>query len=165
MKTNNWSLFSLVNYLFLGLFACTTLYPFIYILAYSLSDGAAAMQNPIYFWPREFTFENYMQIFQDSQFLNAYKITILRTFIGTALHVFLSALFAYALTRRDLPGKTLITFYIFIPSIFSGGMIPNFILYRQLGLIDNFWVFVLPFLFSFFHIIIMRTFFQQLLIH
>ncbi|PWU67507.1 carbohydrate ABC transporter permease [Gracilibacillus dipsosauri] len=157
-----WSIFSVFNYLFLAIFAFTTLYPFIYILAYSLSDGVEAMNYPIYFLPRGFTFENYIQIFKDSTFLNAYVITILRTVIGTILHVVLSALFAYALTRKNLPGKTFFTFFIFIPSIFSGGMIPNFILYRELGLINNFWVFVFPFLFSFFHIIIMRTFFQQL---
>ncbi|QGH32678.1 ABC transporter permease subunit [Gracilibacillus salitolerans] len=157
-----WSFFSIFNYLFLAVFAFTTLYPFIYIIAYSLSDGVEAMNNPIYFLPRGFTFENYIQIFKDSTFLNAYVITILRTVIGTVLHVFLSALYAYALTRKNLPGKTFFTFFIFIPSIFSGGMIPNFILYRELGLINNFWVYVFPFLFSFFHIIIMRTFFQQL---
>lgn len=157
-----WSLFSVINYLFLALFSFTTLYPFIYIIAYSLSDGVEAMNHPIYFLPRGFTFENYVTIFQDSKFLDAYVITILRTIIGTSLHVFLSALFAYALTRKELPGKTFLTFYIFIPSIFGGGMIPNFILYRELGLINNFWVYVFPFLFSFFHIIIMRTFFQQL---
>lgn len=120
------------------------------------------MNNPIYFLPQGFTFENYITIFKDSKFLDAYVITVLRTVIGTSLHVFLSALFAYALTRKQLPGKTFLTFYIFIPSIFSGGMIPNFILFRELGLINNFWVYVFPFLFSFFHIIIMRTFFQQL---
>ncbi|MCJ7842951.1 carbohydrate ABC transporter permease [Lederbergia sp. NSJ-179] len=156
------SLFSVFNYLFLALFSFVTLYPFIYILAYSLSDGVEALKHPIYFFPRGFTFENYITIFKDSTFLNAYIITILRTVIGTFLHVFLSALFAYALTRKELPGKTFFTFYIFIPSIFGGGMIPNFILYRELGLINNFWVYVFPFLFSFFHIIIMRTFFQQL---
>lgn len=157
-----WSWFSIFNYTLLAVFAFSTLYPFIYILAYSLSDGAEAMKHPIYFLPRGFTFENYIQIFQDSTFLNAYVITVSRTVIGTSLHVFLSALFAYALTKKDLPGRSFFTFFIFIPSIFSGGMIPNFILFRELGLINNFWVYVFPFLFSFFHIIIIRTFFDQL---
>lgn len=157
-----WSWFSFFNYTFLALFAFSTLYPFIYIMAYSLSDGQAVISQPIYFFPRGFTLENYVEIFQDNTFLRAYMITIGRTLIGTFLHVFLSALFAYALTRKELPGRTFFTFMIFIPSIFGGGMIPNFILYRSLGLINNFWVYVFPFLFSFFHIVIMRTFFQQL---
>lgn len=106
--------FSVFNYLFLAIFAFTTLYPFIYILAYSLSDGVEAMNYPIYFLPRGFTFENYIQIFKDSTFLNAYVITILRTVIGTILHVVLSALFAYALTRKNLPGKTFLTFFLFL---------------------------------------------------
>lgn len=162
MNPKKWSLFSVFNYLFLALFAFCTLYPFIYILAYSLSDGAEAMKNTIYFLPKGFTFENYIQIFQDTKFLAAYQITILRTVVGTALHVFLCALFAYALTKKTLPGRTFFSFFIFIPTLFSGGIIPTFILYRELGLIDSFWVYVAPFLYNFFNIIILRTFFQQL---
>ncbi|TDQ42041.1 carbohydrate ABC transporter permease [Aureibacillus halotolerans] len=157
-----WSLFSVFNYLFLALFAFGTLYPFVYILAYSLSDGVEATKSTIYFWPKSFTLENYRQIFQDATFLAAYQITILRTIIGTILHVFLCALFAYALTKKSLPGRTFFSIFIFVPMLFSGGMIPTFILYRQLGLIDSFWVYVIPFLYNFFNIIIMRTFFQQL---
>lgn len=162
MNKKKWSLFSVINYLLLALFAFATLYPFIYILAYSLSDGAAAMKNTIYFLPEGFTFENYIRIFQDTKFISAYKITIFRTVIGTVLHVFLCALFAYALTKKTLPGRTFFSFLIFIPTLFSGGVITNFILYRELGLIDSFWVYVMPFLYNFFHIIILRTFFQQL---
>ncbi|WP_319005776.1 carbohydrate ABC transporter permease [Metabacillus niabensis] len=162
MKRKKWSMFSIVNYTVLAIFAFTTLYPFIYILAYSLSDGVEAMKNPIYFFPRGFTFENYIQIFQDTKFLDAYKITILRTVIGTALHVFLCALFAYALTKKTLPGRSFFTFFIFIPTLFSGGMIPTFVLYRDLGLIDSFWVYVIPFLYNFFNIIVLRTFFMQI---
>ncbi|HLU22268.1 carbohydrate ABC transporter permease [Lederbergia graminis] len=162
MRIRKWSLFSIINYSLLALFAFTTLYPFIYILAYSLSDGVEAMKNTIYFLPKGFTFENYITIFKDTKFLGAYQITILRTLIGTVLHVFLSALFAYALTRKNLPGRSFFTFFIFIPTLFSGGLIPTFVLYRDLGLINSFWVYVIPFLYSFFHIIILRTFFQQI---
>src|SRR5690606_25535768 len=162
MRVRKWSLFSIINYSLLALFAFTTLYPFIYILAYSLSDGVEAMKNTIYFLPKGFTFENYITIFKDTKFLGAYQITILRTLIGTVLHVFLSALFAYALTRKNLPGRSFFTFFIFIPTLFSGGLIPTFVLYRDLGLINSFWVYVIPFLYSFFHIIILRTFFQQI---
>ncbi|MEK3888270.1 carbohydrate ABC transporter permease [Bacillus sp. FSL K6-3431] len=162
MNTRKWSLFSIMNYSVLALFAFITLYPFIYILAYSLSDGVEAMKNPIYFFPKGFTIENYIQIFKDTKFLDAYQITILRTMIGTALHVFLSALFAYALTKKALPGKTFFTFFIFIPTLFGGGMIPTFVLYRDLGLINSFGVYVIPFLYNFFNIIVLRTFFQQL---
>ncbi|TCP21339.1 carbohydrate ABC transporter membrane protein 2 (CUT1 family) [Scopulibacillus darangshiensis] len=157
-----WSLFSIINYSLLALFAFCTLYPFIYVLAYSLSDGKEAVRHTIYFFPKGFTFENYIQIFKDTKFLQAYKITILRTVIGTGLHVLLCAMFAYALTKKNLPGRSLFTFFIFIPTLFSGGLIPQFILYRELGLNNTFWVYILPFLYNFFNIIIMRTFFQQL---
>ncbi|MFC4619748.1 carbohydrate ABC transporter permease [Camelliibacillus cellulosilyticus] len=157
-----WSAFSIVNYFLLALFAFCTLYPFIYILAYSFSDGNEALKHTIYFLPKGFTLENYIQIFKDSKFLQAYKITILRTILGTGLHLILCAMFAYALTKKTLPGRSLFAFLIFIPTLFNGGLIPQFILYRELGLNDTFWVYIFPFLYNFFNIIIMRTFFQQL---
>jgi putative aldouronate transport system permease protein len=156
------SLFSIINYLLLALFACCTLYPFINIAAYSLSDGAEAMKNTIYFLPKGFTFKNYIEVIQDSEFLSAYKITIGRTVIGVLFHVFLCALYGYALTKKTLPGRTFFAFFIFVPTLFDAGVVPKFILFRELGLINTFWVFVLPFLYNFFHIIILRTFFQQL---
>ncbi|MBW7454440.1 carbohydrate ABC transporter permease [Paenibacillus sepulcri] len=157
-----WSWFTLLNYFFLGLFAFCTLYPFIYIAAYSLNEGIDAMQGGIHFWPRKFTLENYREIFKDTALLNAYKITLLRTVIGTLLHVSLCMLAAYALSRRKLPGRNFFTFFIFIPSIFNAGFIPLFIVLQKLGLFNTFWVYILPFLFNFFHIIIMRTFLEQL---
>lgn len=154
------SLFTVLNYTILALVGFSMVYPFIYILAYSLNDGKDSMLGAIYFLPRKFTLENYAEVFENARIWQAYKITLLRTLIGTFLHVLLCTLMAYALARKTLPGRTFFTFYIFLPTIFSAGFIPYFITLQKLGLINNFWVYVMPMLFNFMHIVIIRTFLQ-----
>ncbi|TDF95751.1 carbohydrate ABC transporter permease [Paenibacillus piri] len=152
--------FNLLNYMILTLVAFSMVYPFIYILVYSLNDGKDSMQGALYFWPRQFTLDNYAQVFNNPNIWQAYKITLLRTVIGTFLHVLLCTLMAYALAKRSLPGRTFFTFYIFLPTIFSAGFIPYFITLQKLHLINTFWVYIIPLLFNFIHIVIIRTFLQ-----
>ncbi|MBE9917616.1 carbohydrate ABC transporter permease [Paenibacillus donghaensis] len=160
MKKRIFSAFDLFNYMMLILFGFLMIYPFIYILVYSLNDGKDSMLGALYFFPRKFTLDNYVQVFDNKQIWQAYKITILRTVIGTVLHVLLCTLMAYALSKKTLPGRTFFTFYIFLPTIFSAGFIPYFITLQKLHLINSFWVYVIPMLFNFMHIVIIRTFLQ-----
>lgn len=154
------SIFTALNYLILALVGFSMVYPFIYILAYSLNDGKDSMMGALYFLPRKWTLENYGQVFEDARIWQAYKITLLRTVLGTFLHVALSTLMAYALSKKSLPGRSFFAFYIFLPTIFSAGFIPFFITLQKLHLINTFWVYVIPMLFSFMHIVIIRTFLQ-----
>lgn len=154
------NLFNLLNYVILTLVAFSMIYPFIYILVYSLNDGNDSMRGALYFWPRHFTLDNYAQVFSNPKIWQAYKITLLRTVIGTLLHVVLCTLMAYALAKKSLPGRTFFTFYIFLPTIFSAGFIPFFITLQKLHLINTFWVYIIPLLFNFIHIVIIRTFLQ-----
>ncbi|AZN41329.1 carbohydrate ABC transporter permease [Paenibacillus albus] len=156
------SFFSITNYALLLLLAFCMVYPFVYILAYSLNDGLDSMKGGISFWPRQFTLENYIEVFKDPAIMNAYKITIARTVVGTLTHLIVTTLFAYALSKRTLPGRNFISFFIFIPTIFGGGFIPYFILMQRLHLYNSFWVYIIPALYNFFHIVVMRTFFQQI---
>ncbi|WP_145134491.1 carbohydrate ABC transporter permease [Paenibacillus sp. Y412MC10] len=160
MEKRSFSWFTVLNYFLLALFAFSMIYPFIYVLVYSLNDGKDSMMGALYFFPRKFTLDNYAQVFDNPQIWQAYKITILRTLLGTVLSVLLSTLMAYALAKKTLPGRTFFTFYIFLPTIFSAGFIPYFITLQKLHLINNFWVYVIPFLFNFMHIVIIRTFIQ-----
>ncbi|OZB98324.1 carbohydrate ABC transporter permease [Paenibacillus sp. XY044] len=160
MEKRSFSWFTVLNYFLLSLFAFSMIYPFIYVLVYSLNDGKDSMLGALYFYPRKFTLDNYAQVFDNAQIWQAYKITILRTLLGTVLSVLLSTLMAYALSKKTLPGRTFFTFYIFLPTIFSAGFIPYFITLQKLHLINNFWVYVIPFLFNFMHIVIIRTFIQ-----
>lgn len=156
----NFSLFSTLNYIILALIGFSMIYPFIYILVYSLNDGNDSMQGALYFWPRQFSLDNYAQVFHNPRIWQAYKITLLRTLLGTFLHVLLCTLMAYALAKKTLPGRTFFTFYIFLPTIFSAGFIPYFITLQKLHLINTFWVYIIPMLFNFMHIVIIRTFLQ-----
>lgn len=156
----NLNSFNMLNYVILTLVAFSMVYPFIYILVYSLNDGKDSMQGALYFWPRQFTFDNYTQVFSNPRIWQAYKITLLRTVIGTFLHVLLCTLMAYALAKKSLPGRSFFSFYIFLPTIFSAGFIPYFITLQKLHLINTFWVYIIPMLFSFIHIVLIRTFLQ-----
>lgn len=154
------SLFTLLNYAVLAAVGFSMVYPFIYILAYSLNDGKDSLLGSLYFLPRKWTLDNYAEVFENARIWQAYKITLLRTVIGTFLHVGLSTLMAYALSKKALPGRTFFSFYIFLPTIFGAGFIPFFITLQKLHLINTFWVYVIPMLFSFMHIVILRTFLQ-----
>ncbi|WP_317890665.1 carbohydrate ABC transporter permease [Paenibacillus arenilitoris] len=160
METRRFSAFNAFNYVLLALFGFSMIYPFIYILVYSLNDGKDSMMGALYFLPRKFTLDNYVEVFENARIWKAYQITVFRTLLGTFLHVLLCTLMAYALSKKTLPGRTFFTFYIFLPTIFSAGFIPYFITLQKLHLINTFWVYVIPFLFNFMHIVIIRTFLQ-----
>ncbi len=153
-------LYYAILYTVLGLFCFTTVFPFIYSLVLSFNDGYDALRGGIYFWPRKFTLENYEMAFAHPQIMTSFRVTVLRTLVTTVLSVGLTAMMAYGLTEKKLPGRTGIVFYFFFTTLFSGGLIPTYVLYRQMGLINNFWVFVLPGLFSFYNTVIMRTSFE-----
>lgn len=110
-----WSLFSVFNYIFLALVGFSMIYPFIYILAYSLNDGKDSMQGAIYFLPRQFTLDNYAQVFDNARIWKAYQITIMRTVLGTFLHVVLCTLMAYALSKKHCQVAPFSLFTSFCP--------------------------------------------------
>nr|WP_225650234.1 carbohydrate ABC transporter permease [Mesobacillus subterraneus] len=145
------------------LFICAiTLYPIWYVLVNSLNDGVDAMRGGIYWWPREFTLENYKAVFETQGIVTSFGVTIAKTVIGTITHVFFTAMVAYAISRRDLYGRNFYMLVGVITMFFSGGLIPYFLLIRDLGLFDNFLVYIIPTMFNFFHLIIFVSFFREL---
>lgn len=161
-NSRSYTAFLTFNYIALTLLAFVTLYPFIYFLVLSLNDGMDAMKGGIYFWPREFTLDNYVKAFSDGRILSSYGITLFRTSVGTLLSLFFSALLAYGLTFRDLPGKKFFVMMFFFTTLFTGGLVPMYILLRDLKLTTSIWVYVLPFIFNFYNVIILRTFFETI---
>ena len=154
-------IFRVFNYTALSLLGAATFYPFYYVLVQSLNDGRDALKGGLYFLPRVWTLANYMKAFEDPIIVNAFMITLFRTIVGTVLSVLLTAMAAYALARKDLPGRSAISFYFFVTTIFSGGMIPFFIVLRELHLTSTIWIYILPAVYSFFNLIVMRTYFQS----
>ena len=134
--------------------------PCINVLALSLNDGADAAKGGGYFFPRVFTLENFKQVFSDGSIMKAYKYTILRVVIGTLLTLIVTSLAAFALKEKDLPGVKVITILITFTMLFGGGMIPTYVQYKNLHLINNFWVYVVPSLVSVTYLLMMRAYFE-----
>jgi putative aldouronate transport system permease protein len=148
-------------YAVLLLFAFVTLYPFWNSLVLSLNVGSDTARGGITFWPRQFTLENYAVVFRNDNIYRAFFITILRTLVGTALSIFFTAMLAYGLSKRVV-GRRFYMLVCIVTLYFSGGLIPTYVLIRDLQLMNTFWVMVIPGMVNVFHMIIFRTFFLSL---
>lgn len=154
--------FSLINTIFMIFICFVCIYPIWYVLVNSFNDAKDAMTGGIYWWPRVFSTGSYERVFAESGLLQSFKITVLKTIIGTVVSVLFTAIVGYALSKKYLVGRG---FYMAIGTItmfFGGGLIPTFILYKSIGLYDNFLVFIIPAMFSFYNMLIMISFFREL---
>ncbi|GAA0135023.1 carbohydrate ABC transporter permease [Paenibacillus sp. YSY-4.3] len=161
-KTKGEALFDLLNNIGMLLICFVTLYPIWYVLVNSLNEGMDGMRGGIYWWPRIFSFENYTAVFRNPGIMTAMGVTVAKTLLGTILHVFFTAMVAYAFSRRELIGGKI---YIFIGTVtlfFGGGLIPTYLLMKDLHLLDNFLIYIIPVMFSFFDLIIFMTFFREI---
>jgi putative aldouronate transport system permease protein len=154
--------FDSVNFLIMVFICIVTIYPIWYTLVLSLNDGADAMLGGIYFLPRKFTLDNYVAVFNNYGITNAFLITIARTIIGTTLTIFFTAMVSYGLSKQHLTGRKIYMVIGFITMFFSGGLIPYFLLIKNLHLLDNFLVYIIPAMFSFYNCLIFMTFFREL---
>jgi putative aldouronate transport system permease protein len=145
------------------LFICfITIYPIWYVLVNSFNDGTDAMRGGIYWYPRVFSLESYSAVFQSSGLMLAMGITIAKTLLGTVLHVLFTAMVAYAVSRKELIGRKLYMYMGTITLFFGGGLIPSYLLIRDLHLLDTFLVYIIPAMFSFFDLIIFLSFFREI---
>lgn len=131
-------------YLLLGLVGIVTLYPFYYTIICSFNDGLDLMKGGVYLWPRKFTLANYELFLKDGDWRHAFLVSLSRTIAGTALRVSFTSMFSYALSRNNLMFKKGYRFLVVFTMYFSGGLIPFYILLRNLGLLNSFWVYVIP---------------------
>jgi len=160
-RTHGEIIFDAVNVTIMAFICFITLYPIWYVLINSLNEGNDAMRGGIYFWPRVFSLESYRAVIDNPGIMRAMGVTVAKTLLGTVVHVFFTAMVAYALSRRDLIGKNIYMVLGTITLFFGGGLIPYFLLIRDLGLLDNFLVYIIPAMFSFFDLIIFLTFFRE----
>jgi len=136
-----------------------TLYPFLNILAKSLNDPVDTVKGGIHIIPRVFTFDNYVSLFEGGSNLPAaFRMSILRTVLGTFTGLFCCALFAFPLSRSDFVFRRSFTIILVITMYIGGGLIPDFLLIRRLGLINNFWVYIIPWLINAFNVIVIRAY-------
>ena len=153
--------FELVNNALLAVALITVGYPLIYIVSASFSSTQAVVGGRVWLWPVEFSLLGYQTIFEYRAVWNGYANTVFYTVFGTAINVVLTIMAAYPLSRRDLQGRNLFMFMITFTMIFSGGLIPTYLLIRSLGMLNTRWVMMIPNAIAAWNIIITRTYYQS----
>ncbi|CAM4014202.1 carbohydrate ABC transporter permease [Paenibacillus alkaliterrae] len=147
----------------MALLACMCILPFILLVSSSITSQSMIIANGYSFLPREISFEAYAYIWNDAErIFNAYGVTILVTVLGTVLSLAVTSLLAYPLSRKDMPHRNFLAFFIFFTMLFNGGLVPVYLLYTQFFEFKNtVWALIFPMLLTnAFYVMIMRTFFQ-----
>lgn len=151
-----------LKYLFLILFALTTLLPFLNLVAKGFSGESAVISGRVLFWPLDPTIKTYNYVLQGNTFFNAFKVSLLITLVGSVSAVVVTAMTAYPLSRSNFRGrKGFLYLWVFI-MLFNGGMVPNYMLYRVLGLMDTMWCLMLPGLVSVYNMLLIKNYFETL---
>jgi putative aldouronate transport system permease protein len=154
--------FNSCNALIMLLIMFCTLYPFWNTVAVSFNAAADTTRGGITFRPRVFTLQNYRAVFSSGTIYNAFFISVARTVIQTVTGVFFTSMLAYTLSRRDFIFRKLFTLILVLSMYINAGLIPNYFLIRSLGMINTFWVYVVPGMISAFNLIVIRTYINNL---
>ena len=149
-----------INYVLVTLVVITMLFPLLNIIAMSFSSERAIMANEVSVFPVEFTTNTYVQVVKRTQIFRAMKNTIVLTVVGTVINMFMTVCGAYALSKQRLAGRNVILMMITFTMLFNAGLIPNFILVKNLGLMNTYWAIWLPGAISTYNMIVMKTFFS-----
>ncbi|MGN8027439.1 carbohydrate ABC transporter permease [Microbacterium sp. 22242] len=161
-NTRAGKVFDVVNIVVLTALGVVALIPFLYVLAGSFATEAELSTRSFFLWPDTFSLKAYEGILTSPAFLRAIVTTILVTLVGTVIQLLLTAMMAYPLSKANLPGGKLVMGLVVVTLVFSGGMIPTFLIVKDLGLLNTYWALVLPAAINPFSLIIIRNFFQQL---
>lgn len=151
-----------VNNMVLALLAFAALFPFVNIIAVSFSSSRAINAAEVFMWPVEFNISAYHNLIRDGQLLVAMKNTVQITLIGTLLNMLFTIMAAYPLSKQRLKGRGLMLMAILFTMLFSGGLIPNFLLINSYGLVNSYWALWLPALISAYNMFVMKSFFENL---
>ncbi|MBP1933297.1 carbohydrate ABC transporter permease [Ammoniphilus resinae] len=153
-------IFTIVNYIGLTIFMIMVLYPLIYIVSASFSSTKSVISGEMWLWPIEPTLDGYKAVFEHHLIWSGFLNSLFYTVFGTLINVIMTLLAGYPLSRKDLYGKNFIMFLFVFTMFFSGGLIPTYILVKDLGLLDTRWAMLLPGALAVWNVIITRTFFQ-----
>lgn len=149
-------------FVLLGGITFVMIYPFYYVIIYAFSSSDATISSNIVFWPIKPTVAAFLRLFKMKTIWTSYCNSILVTGVGTVLAVILSILIAYPLSLHRTKGRNVISMMLFFTMLFSGGMIPNYLLIKELGLLNSTWSLILPGMGSAYNILILRNFFQAI---
>lgn len=152
-------MFDIANKLLLGVALVLVLYPLTYILSASFSDPYALLEGKVWLLPLNTTFEGYIWVFRDNMIWIGYRNTIFYTILGTSINLTLTLTAAFALSRKELYGRNIFMFIITFTMFLNGGMIPLYLMIKQLGMLNTMWALMIPSAVSVMNVIIARTFF------
>ena len=154
----------LVVIIYVGMvaFALSIVYPFWYLFVDSFNTPEASILDRVKLWPRDMTLDNYRKVFDSGIIGTAYLNSLFKTIVGTGLILLISFMAAFGLADRTMPGIKVVTFFMIFTMFFSGGLMPTYLWYKQLGLLNSRLVWFLPALANAFYIIIMRNFFREI---
>lgn len=152
--------FYAITYIIIGILGLIVLYPMVYVVAASMSSADALISGKVWLWPVDISFEGYKAVFRSSDVWLGYANTIFYTVVGTIINVAITLMCAYPLSRKELFGRNVITFIFSFTMLFGGGMIPNYLLMKSLGILNTRWALLLPGALSIYNMIVCRTFIQ-----
>ena len=150
--------FQVFNYMFLTLISVIMIAPVWHVLMYSFSDSWAVNSTGFFIWPRDFSLRAYTVVMRNSAIYTAYKNTIYVVIMATSLNLVMTLLFAYPLCKKDLDGRRIIQFGIFFTMLFSGGLIPTYLVVNKLGLTNTHWSLIIPSAISTYNVFVLRNF-------
>ncbi len=155
-------IFYICNIIFLICVCITVLFPYVNLLAKSFNEGKDTMRGGIWLWPRAFTLENYENVLGNPQFFNAFLISVSRVIISVIFGILVLFMPAYVFSDKKFIGRKGILFFFMIPMYFGGGIICQYILYSQIGMLNNYMVYILPGAFSMYNMIIIRSYLESI---
>lgn len=156
------AIFNVINALVLAFLVVVTVYPFWNTIAISFNDGLNSIAGGITLFPRKFTLQNYKALFVTNQIFSAFGISVSRTILQTVFSVFCTSMLAYALSRKEFVLKKPLTSILVVSMYVSAGIIPNYMLIKNLGLLNNYMVYIIPNLVDVFNFILVRTYINGL---
>ena len=157
-------LFVIFNYVFLTLLSLVFVLPMLSLVSTSLVSQAEIQERGnLFLFPRKIDYSAYKILLnKDSIVWNAYGITLFRVAVGTLIQMTVTCMLAYALSKKNLPFRGIITGFVLVPMFISGGLVPTYLLIKQLGLIDSLWVLVIPNAMSIYNMLLLRNFFMSI---
>ncbi|MBE9917568.1 carbohydrate ABC transporter permease [Paenibacillus donghaensis] len=153
-------LFTIVNYTVLTLIMIIVLYPLVYVVSASFSSSSAVLSGRVWLWPVEPTLDGYRAVFKNGMVVRGFMNTLFYTLAGTGINLLFTVLAAYPLSRKDFRGRNIFMLLFVFTMMFNGGLIPTYLLVKNLGMIDTVWSMLIPAALSVWNVIIMRTYFQ-----
>jgi len=160
-ETKRDKIFVICNYIYVLLAFLIVFYPLIYMISASISNPKFVGSGEMWLWPKGITFDGYKRVFENTSIWIGYGNTILYTVVGTAINLIVTLPAAYALSRKDFVGRNFFMGMFMVTMFFGGGLVPTYLLVKQLGMINSMWAIVIPSAASIWNIIVSRTFFQS----